>query len=174
MQKKNKGDQIFAGGKQLGEAVEIKTTKTVSHSYLTQLWNDAVFSKEGLTQHNQTQFLADRVGKYFTYVILTIAFLTLFYWLTIDVGIAVNAFTAVLIIACWAQSLGTAIFIMLIATSWGGMLNGLLTLRGAWDRVRTDPILKFMVVAITAYGMATFEGPMLSIKSVNAISHFTD
>ena len=172
--KKNKGDQIFAGGKQLGEAVEIKTTKTVSHSYLTQLWNDAVFSKEGLTQHNQTQFLADRVGKYFTYVILTIAFLTLFYWLTIDVGIAVNAFTAVLIIACWAQSLGTAIFIMLIATSWGGMLNGLLTLRGAWDRVRTDPILKFMVVAITAYGMATFEGPMLSIKSVNAISHFTD
>lgn len=97
---KNKGDQIFAGGKQLGEAVEIKITKTVSQSYLTQLWNAAVFSKEGLTQHNQTQFLADRVGKYFTYVILTIAFLTLFYWLTVDVGIAVNAFTAVLIIAC--------------------------------------------------------------------------
>jgi Cu+-exporting ATPase len=97
---KNKGDQIFAGGKQLGEAVEIKITKTVSQSYLTQLWNAAVFSKEGLTQHNQTQFLADRVGKYFTYVILAIAFLTLFYWLTVDVGIAVNAFTAVLIIAC--------------------------------------------------------------------------
>jgi Cu+-exporting ATPase len=97
---KNKGDQIFAGGKQLGEAVEIQITKTVSQSYLTQLWNAAVFSKEGLTQHNQTQFLADRVGKYFTYVILTIAFLTLFYWLTVDVGIAVNAFTAVLIIAC--------------------------------------------------------------------------
>ena len=74
----------------------------------------------------------------------------------------------------WAQSLGTAFSIMLIAPSWGGMLNGLLTLRGAWDRVRTDPILKFMVVAITAYGMATFEGPLLSIKSVNAISHFTD
>ena len=63
---------------------------------------------------------------------------------------------------------------MLIAPSWGGMLNGLLTLRGAWDRVRQDPILKFMVVAVTAYGMATFEGPMLSIKSVNALSHFTD
>jgi cytochrome c oxidase cbb3-type subunit I/II len=63
---------------------------------------------------------------------------------------------------------------MLIAPSWGGMLNGLLTLRGAWDRVRQDPILKFMVVAVTAYGMATFEGPMLSIKSVNAISHYTD
>jgi cytochrome c oxidase cbb3-type subunit I/II len=63
---------------------------------------------------------------------------------------------------------------MLIAPSWGGMLNGLLTLRGAWDRVRQDPVLKFLVVAITAYGMATFEGPMLSIKSVNAISHFTD
>ncbi len=74
----------------------------------------------------------------------------------------------------WVQSLGTVFSIMLLAPSWGGMLNGLLTLRGAWDRVRQDPVLKFMVVAITAYGMATFEGPMLSIKSVNAISHFTD
>lgn len=74
----------------------------------------------------------------------------------------------------WAQSLGTVFSVMLIAPSWGGMLNGLLTLRGAWDRVRNDPILKFMVVAVTAYGMSTFEGPMLSIKSVNAISHFTD
>ncbi|MFA6232873.1 MAG: cytochrome-c oxidase, cbb3-type subunit I [Bacteroidota bacterium] len=74
----------------------------------------------------------------------------------------------------WAQSLGTVFSIMLIAPSWGGMLNGLLTLRGAWDKVRTDPVLKFFVVAITAYGMATFEGPMLSIKSVNALSHFTD
>ncbi|UXP31425.1 cytochrome-c oxidase, cbb3-type subunit I [Reichenbachiella agarivorans] len=74
----------------------------------------------------------------------------------------------------WAQSLGVAFSIMLIAPSWGGMLNGLLTLRGAWDRVREDPILKFMVVAITCYGMATFEGPMLSLKSVNAVGHFTD
>jgi cytochrome c oxidase cbb3-type subunit I/II len=74
----------------------------------------------------------------------------------------------------WAQSLGVVFSIMLIAPSWGGMLNGLLTLRGAWDRVREEPILKFMVVAITAYGMATFEGPMLSIKSINALSHFTD
>lgn len=74
----------------------------------------------------------------------------------------------------WAQSLGTVFSIMLIAPSWGGMINGLLTLRGAWDRVRDNPILKFMVVAITAYGMATFEGPMLSLKNVNAISHFTD
>ena len=74
----------------------------------------------------------------------------------------------------WAQSLGTVFSIMLIAPSWGGMLNGLLTLRGAWDRVRDDAILKFMVVAVAAYGMATFEGPMLSIKSVNAISHYTD
>lgn len=74
----------------------------------------------------------------------------------------------------WAQSLGTVFSIMLIAPSWGGMINGLLTLRGAWDKVRTDPILKFMVVAITCYGMATFEGPMLSIKSINALSHFTD
>ncbi len=74
----------------------------------------------------------------------------------------------------WAQSLGMVFSLMLIAPSWGGMLNGLLTLRGAWDRVRQDPILKFMVVAVTAYGMATFEGPMMSIKSVNALSHFTD
>ncbi len=74
----------------------------------------------------------------------------------------------------WAQSLGVAFSIMLIAPSWGGMINGLLTLRGAWDRVREEPVLKFFVVAITAYGMATFEGPMLSLKSVNAIAHFTD
>ncbi len=74
----------------------------------------------------------------------------------------------------WAQSLGTVFSLMLIAPSWGGMLNGLLTLRGAWDRVRQDPVLKFMVVAVTAYGMSTFEGPMLALKNVNALSHFTD
>jgi cytochrome c oxidase cbb3-type subunit I/II len=74
----------------------------------------------------------------------------------------------------WAQSLGTVFSIMLIAPSWGGMLNGLLTLRGVWDKVRTDPILKFFVVAVTAYGMATLEGPLLSIKSLNAITHYTD
>jgi len=74
----------------------------------------------------------------------------------------------------WAQSLGTVFSLMLIAPSWGGMLNGLLTLRGAWDRVRNDPILKFMVVAVTAYGMSTFEGPMMAIRWVNAITHYTD
>ncbi len=74
----------------------------------------------------------------------------------------------------WAQSLGTVFSIMLIAPSWGGMLNGLLTLRGVWDKVREDAVLKFMVVAVTAYGMSTFEGPMMSLKSVNALSHFTD
>lgn len=74
----------------------------------------------------------------------------------------------------WAQSLGVVFSIMLIAPSWGGMLNGLLTLRGAWDKVRDSAVLKFMVVAITCYGMTTFEGPMMSLKSVNAISHFTD
>ena len=74
----------------------------------------------------------------------------------------------------WAQNLGVVFSVMLIAPSWGGMLNGLFTLRGAWDKVREDPILKFMVVAITCYGMATFEGPMLSLKNVNAIAHFTD
>lgn len=74
----------------------------------------------------------------------------------------------------WAQNLGVAFSVMLIAPSWGGMINGLLTLRGAWDKVRVDPVLKFFVVAITGYGMATFEGPMLSLKSVNAIAHYTD
>lgn len=74
----------------------------------------------------------------------------------------------------WAQVLGVVFSVMLIAPSWGGMVNGLLTLRGAWDKVRVDPVLKFMVVAVTAYGMATFEGPMLSLKNVNAIAHYTD
>ena len=74
----------------------------------------------------------------------------------------------------WAQSLGTVFSIMLIAPSWGGMVNGLLTLRGAWDRVREDPVLKFLVVGVTAYGMATFEGPMMSLKSVSALTHYTD
>jgi cytochrome c oxidase cbb3-type subunit I/II len=74
----------------------------------------------------------------------------------------------------WAQSLGMVFSIMLIAPSWGGMLNGLLTLRGAWDKVRQDPVLKFMVAAVTAYGMATLEGPTLAIKTVNSLSHYTD
>lgn len=74
----------------------------------------------------------------------------------------------------WAQNLGVVFSIMLIAPSWGGMINGLLTLRGVWDKVRTEPVLKFFVVAITGYGMATFEGPMLSLKNVNAIAHYTD
>src|SRR6188474_2545661 len=74
----------------------------------------------------------------------------------------------------WAQSLGVVFSVMLIAPSWGGMLNGLFTLRGAWDKVREDPVLKFFVVAVTAYGMSTFEGPMMSLKNVNAISHYSD
>jgi cytochrome c oxidase cbb3-type subunit I/II len=74
----------------------------------------------------------------------------------------------------WAQNLGVVFSIMLIAPSWGGMINGLLTLRGVWDKVRTDAVLKFFVVGITGYGMATFEGPMLSLKNFNAIAHYTD
>tara|TARA_R110001592_G_scaffold72390_1_gene221019 strand:- start:26600 stop:28768 length:2169 start_codon:yes stop_codon:yes gene_type:complete len=74
----------------------------------------------------------------------------------------------------WAQSLGTVFSIMLIFPSWGGMINGLLTLRGAWDKVRDSAILKFFVVAITAYGMSTLEGPLLSLKNFNAIAHYTD
>jgi cytochrome c oxidase cbb3-type subunit I/II len=74
----------------------------------------------------------------------------------------------------WASTLGMLFSVMLWMPSWGGMLNGLLTLRGAWNRVAEDPVLKFFVVGVTFYGMATFEGPMLSIKSVNALSHYTD
>jgi cbb3-type cytochrome c oxidase subunit I len=74
----------------------------------------------------------------------------------------------------WVQTFGTAFSVMLILPSWGGMLNGLLTLRGAWDRVRTDPLLKMFVVGLTFYGMSTFEGPMMAVKSVNSLSHFTN
>ncbi len=74
----------------------------------------------------------------------------------------------------WAQSVGVVFSVMLIAPSWGGMLNGFLTLRGAWDRVRTDFAVKFFVVAITFYGMSTFEGPMMAVPSVNSLSHYTD
>ncbi|MGN6103486.1 MAG: cytochrome-c oxidase, cbb3-type subunit II, partial [Kofleriaceae bacterium] len=74
----------------------------------------------------------------------------------------------------WASSLGMIFSVMLWMPSWGGMINGLLTLRGAWQRVAEDPVLKFFVVGITFYGMSTFEGPLLSVKSVNALSHYTD
>jgi cytochrome c oxidase cbb3-type subunit 1 len=74
----------------------------------------------------------------------------------------------------WAQSLGMVFSLILLAPSWGGMINGLMTLSGAWHKLRTDPILKFMVVALSFYGIATFEGPMMSIKTVNSLSHYTD
>jgi cytochrome c oxidase cbb3-type subunit I/II len=74
----------------------------------------------------------------------------------------------------WAQTLGMIFSVSLWAPSWGGMINGLLTLRGAWDRVRKEPVLKFLATAVTFYGMSTFEGPLLSIKSVNALAHYTD
>ncbi len=74
----------------------------------------------------------------------------------------------------WAQSLGMVFSLVLLAPSWGGMINGMMTLSGAWSRLRTDPILKFLIVSLSFYGMSTFEGPMMSIKTVNALSHFTD
>ena len=74
----------------------------------------------------------------------------------------------------WAQTLGMVFSVMLWMPSWGGMINGLMTLNGAWDKVRTDPIIRMMVMALAFYGMSTFEGPMMSIKSVNSLSHFTD
>ena len=74
----------------------------------------------------------------------------------------------------WTQSLGMVMSLILLAPSWGGMINGIMTLSGAWDKLRTDPVLKFLIVSLSFYGMSTFEGPMLAIKSVNALSHYTD
>jgi cytochrome c oxidase cbb3-type subunit 1 len=74
----------------------------------------------------------------------------------------------------WAQSIGMIFSLVLLAPSWGGMINGIMTLSGAWHKLRTDPVLKFLVVSLSFYGMSTFEGPMMSIKTVNALSHYTD
>ena len=74
----------------------------------------------------------------------------------------------------WVQSLGMVFSLVLLAPSWGGMINGMMTLSGAWHKLRTDPILKFLIVSLSFYGMSTFEGPMMSIKTVNALSHYTD
>jgi cytochrome c oxidase cbb3-type subunit 1 len=74
----------------------------------------------------------------------------------------------------WTQSLGMAMSLILLAPSWGGMINGIMTMSGAWHKLRTDPILRFMIVSLSFYGMSTFEGPMMAIKTVNALSHYTD
>jgi cytochrome c oxidase cbb3-type subunit 1 len=74
----------------------------------------------------------------------------------------------------WAQSIGMIFSLVLLAPSWGGMINGIMTLSGAWHKLRDDPILKFLIVSLSFYGMSTFEGPMMSIKTVNALSHYTD
>ena len=74
----------------------------------------------------------------------------------------------------WTQSLGMVFSLILLAPSWGGMINGIMTLSGAWDKLRTDPIMRFLIVALSFYGMSTFEGPMMSLKDVNALSHYTD
>ncbi|ACR13472.1 cytochrome-c oxidase, cbb3-type subunit I [Teredinibacter turnerae] len=74
----------------------------------------------------------------------------------------------------WAQSLGMVMSLILLAPSWGGMINGMMTLSGAWDKLRTDPTLRFLVVSLSFYGMSTFEGPMMAIKTVNSLSHYTD
>ena len=74
----------------------------------------------------------------------------------------------------WAQSIGMVFSLVLLAPSWGGMINGIMTLSGAWYKLRDDPILKFLIVSLSFYGMSTFEGPMMSIKTVNALSHYTD
>ena len=74
----------------------------------------------------------------------------------------------------WTQSVGMVFSLVLLAPSWGGMINGIMTLSGAWDKLRTDPVLRFLIVSVSFYGMSTFEGPMMSIKTVNALSHYTD
>src|SRR3546814_10143726 len=74
----------------------------------------------------------------------------------------------------WAQGLGMVFSLILLAPSWGGMINGMMTLSGAWHKLRTDPILRFLIVSLSFYGMSTFEGPMMAIKTVNSLSHYTD
>jgi cytochrome c oxidase cbb3-type subunit 1 len=74
----------------------------------------------------------------------------------------------------WTQSLGMAFSLILLAPSWGGMINGIMTMSGAWHKLRTDPILRFLIVSLSFYGMSTFEGPMMAIKTVNSLSHYTD
>jgi cytochrome c oxidase cbb3-type subunit 1 len=74
----------------------------------------------------------------------------------------------------WVQSVGMVFSLILLAPSWGGMINGIMTLSGAWEKLRDDPVIRFMIVALSFYGMSTFEGPMMSIKTVNALSHYTD
>src|SRR3989344_5620271 len=74
----------------------------------------------------------------------------------------------------WTQSVGMVFSLILLAPSWGGMINGIMTLSGAWHKLRDDPILRFLIVSLSFYGMSTFEGPMMSIKTVNALSHYTD
>jgi cytochrome c oxidase cbb3-type subunit 1 len=74
----------------------------------------------------------------------------------------------------WTQSIGMVFSLVLLAPSWGGMINGIMTLSGAWHKLREDPVLKFLIVSLSFYGMSTFEGPMMSIKTVNALSHYTD
>jgi cytochrome c oxidase cbb3-type subunit 1 len=74
----------------------------------------------------------------------------------------------------WTQSIGMVFSLILLAPSWGGMINGMMTLSGAWYKLRSDPILKFLIVSLSFYGMATFEGPMMSIKTINSLSHYTD
>ncbi|NVK31950.1 MAG: cbb3-type cytochrome c oxidase subunit I, partial [Gammaproteobacteria bacterium] len=74
----------------------------------------------------------------------------------------------------WTQTMGMAFSMILLAPSWGGMINGIMTLSGAWHKLRTDPILRFLIVSLSFYGMSTFEGPMMSIKTVNSLSHYTD
>jgi cytochrome c oxidase cbb3-type subunit 1 len=74
----------------------------------------------------------------------------------------------------WTQSLGMIMSLILLAPSWGGMINGIMTLSGSWEKLRSDPILKFLIVSVSFYGMSTFEGPMMAIKTVNALSHYTD
>jgi cytochrome c oxidase cbb3-type subunit 1 len=74
----------------------------------------------------------------------------------------------------WVQSVGMVFSLILLAPSWGGMINGIMTLAGAWEKLRDDPVIRFMVVSLSFYGMSTFEGPMMSIKTVNSLSHYTD
>jgi Cu+-exporting ATPase len=172
---KKSGEKIFAGGRQMGDAIEVTIVKKVSQSYLTQLWNDSVFEKQDVKQGASD--LADAVGKKFTYVILGIAILTLAYWLPKDIGYAINAFTAVLIIACPCAVALSVPFtfgnIIRFMARQGCYLKNTLVIENL-ARVNTIVFDKTGTITQASNSNLTYEGTPLSIAEKTYLSTLTN
>jgi Cu+-exporting ATPase len=169
------GEKIFAGGRQMDEAIEITLTKKVSQSYLTQLWNDPAFNKE-LIKKKSVSEIADRIGKWFTVVILLIAFTTLFYWYGKDVDIAINAFTAVLIIACPCAVALSIPFtfgnVLRILSSRGFFVKNTLAIE-AIQRISHVILDKTGTITEAAGSSVTYQGKNLNDYELSAIKSVT-